>query len=137
MENDEVLNCGHTEAEHTAKALLIAQAVSEGDFTPLIAYIDNEALASALQAVVMETFIRSEDDVTARDRWMEFVGLVDATFFAEESAFPQLHQHVLKERKQFCKAVEQQEFETEASHDIKELTDLHGVTDDDVAGFYL
>lgn len=128
--DEERLNCGHTEEEHVERLTLIAQAVSEGDFTPLLAYLSNDALGAALQGAIMEVFIRTQDDDVAEHNWISFKAMVDDTFFSEESDHPEMKQYVLEQREKFSAAVEQTTFEEEAAAGLEKLFE-HGVPDDD------
>lgn len=134
--------CDHTEEEHQEQMLSVMKEITNGNFAPLVPQASNEGLIEVLQAAAVEIFIRAESMDDARSVWENIDKLVRDTFrgdTAELSRHPEEFKKVMEVRDMFQQRVESTQFVEEATDELNQIIDQHGVLDDDPpsTGFYL
>jgi hypothetical protein len=132
-DNEELLPCGHTEAEHKAQAQDIMERVSQGDLTPLIATMPSEMLAQLAQAVATEIVIRAEDMDMARRIWDTHDKLVRGVLLAADqnaSEEPAVYEAVQKARAEYHAELRSREFMAQAEDELRIILEQQGVVED-------
>lgn len=105
----DVLDCGHTAAEHDEEKLRLENKLAKGDLTVLVPSLSNTALAALLQAASIEMLVRTESREYAENIWDAHDQLVRKTFFvaeAEDSLEPDWYRAVERERQVFLHQLE-------------------------------